>query len=301
MTSSGVANVRFESFMLSGRMGRPFEIPAPTRLEEQNGATFPQVVHLMRRLLAKDGCPWDREQDFSSLRQYLLEESCEVMDALESGDREGLREELGDLAFQIVFLCELAQREGAFGPDDVFREVIEKLVRRHPHVFSSVDARTAEQVETNWEAIKAQEKRGRPLLDNIPRSLPALLGAARMSERVARVGFDWSDAAGSRQKVDEELGELAEAIALEQLDEIEHEFGDLLFALVNYGRHLGLDAEGALQRANRRFRGRFEHVEGRVREVHGDWPRDGHKATRGISLTELSEYWDEAKERERGR
>jgi tetrapyrrole methylase family protein/MazG family protein/ATP diphosphatase len=281
-------------------MGRPFEIPEPIDLKEQSGATFPEVVKLMRRLLAKDGCPWDREQDLTSLRQYLLEESCEVMDTLESGNRQGLREELGDLAFQIVFLCELAQREGSFGPDDVFREVIEKLVRRHPHVFSNTEANTSEQVETNWEAIKAEEKRDRPLLDNIPRSLPALLGAARMSERVARVGFDWSDAEGSRLKVDEEMAELTEAIELGQLDAMEHELGDLIFALVNYGRHLGVDAEKALQRANRRFRGRFEHVEGRVREVHGDWPRDGHNATRGISLLELSEFWDEAKERERG-
>lgn len=279
-------------------MGRPFEVPETRPCNEQDGSSYPKVVELMRRLLSPDGCPWDREQSLSTLGKHLLEESCEVMDALASGDRESLREELGDLAFQVVFLSELAQREGAFGPDDVFREVIVKLVRRHPHVFSDGEAETSEDVERNWAAIKATEKQGRPLLDNIPRSLPALMGAKRVSERVASVGFDWNDSSGSWAKVEEEVGELNEAIELGSPAQMEHEFGDLLFALVNYGRHLGLDAELALHRANQRFRSRFQHVEQRVRERHGDWPQSQGKATIGIALEEMSEYWDEAKELE---
>lgn len=284
--------------MLSGHMGRPFEVPAARELAIQDGGTYPQVVALMRRLLAEDGCPWDREQTLSSLRQYVLEEACEVMDALQSGNRDSLRDELGDLAFQVVFLSELAQREGAFGHDDVFRGTIEKLVRRHPHVFGDVEVETADQVETQWDAIKAEEKRNRPLLDNIPHSLPALEGARRMSERVATVGFDWQDSTGSRAKVAEEIAELDEAVAGGNEAEIEHELGDLLFALVNYGRHLGIDPEVALGKTAQRFRARFNHVEKQVRNAYGDWPRNEGKATIGIALSELESYWQQAKEQE---
>ncbi len=280
-------------------MGEPFEIPAERPLAEQVGETFPQLGKMVRRLLAPDGCPWDREQSLSSLRKYILEEACEVMDALESGDRENLREELGDLAFQLVFLTELAQREGAFGPDDVFRDVLTKLVRRHPHVFADDQSLTTEEVEINWEKIKAEEKKGRPLLDNIARALPALECARRLSERVATVGFDWKDEVGSRAKVAEELAELDEAVAQQDQGAIEHELGDLLFSLVNFGRHLGVDPEDALRKTTHRFRTRFQHVESRVREKFGDWPRHEGKATRGVPLDALEAYWASAKELER--
>lgn len=276
-------------------MGGPFEIPKSLPLSEQQGQSYPQLVQLMRRLLAPDGCPWDREQTISSLRPYVLEEACEVMDAIEAGDLVGLREELGDLAFQIVFLSELAKDEGAFGADDVFRDVIEKLVRRHPHVFSDMELSRSSEVESNWEKIKAQEKRDRPLLDNIPRSLPALEGARRISERVATVGFDWDTTAGSRAKVEEELGELEEAVQGGSKAAMEHELGDLMFALVNYARHLDLDPEACLAKTSLRFRTRFSHVEKCVKAEHGDWPRAGVKATRGIALEELEMYWQEAK------
>lgn len=282
--------------MLSGsRMGRPFELPPPIALGDQEGQSFPRVVALMRRLLATDGCPWDREQTIASLRPYVLEEACEVMDAIESGQPQQLREELGDLAFQVVFLSELSQRNGWFGPDDVFREVCEKLVRRHPHVFGDEVATRSAQVESNWERIKADEKKDRPLLDNIPRSLPALQGARRLSERAASVGFDWQDATGSRAKVSEELDELDAAADAGQVREIEHELGDVLFALVNFARHLGVDPEVALQKTALRFRRRFEHVENRVKSTRGDWPRDGVKASTGVPLEELESYWQEAK------
>ncbi len=290
--------MRPAAVVLSGRMGRPFKVPEKRPLEQQDGSTFSQVVALMRRLLASDGCPWDREQSLSTLGQYLREETCEVLDALESGDRVNLREELGDLAFQLVFMSELAQREGSFGPDDVFREIIEKLVRRHPHVFAEVSIDSASQVESQWEAIKAEEKRNRPILDNIPRSLPALEGARRMSERVATVGFDWPDSTGSRAKVSEELLELEEAIESGSRSAIEHELGDTFFALVNYARHLKIDPEVALRKTSQRFRGRFEHVEKEVKKAHGDWPRKAGKATVGVALDELEAYWREAKELE---
>ncbi len=276
-------------------MGRPFEIPEKLPLSEQTGQSYPAMIDLMRRLLAPDGCPWDKEQTIESLRPYVLEEACEVMDAIESGSPEALREELGDLAFQVVFLSQLAQDRGWFGPDDVFREMVEKLVRRHPHVFEDLELTQAAQVESNWEKIKASEKKNRPLLDNIPRSLPALLGAQRMSERVSTVGFDWSSADGSKAKVDEELVELDEAIQTGSPAQIEHELGDLLFAVVNYARHLGVDPEAALRKTGQRFRDRFNHVEARVKATHGDWPRDGVKATRGIALAELESFWSEAK------
>lgn len=280
-------------------MGRPFPIPAQVPLAEQRGATFSDLVALMERLLAPDGCPWDREQTPETLRQYVLEEACEVIDAIDTGRPESLREELGDLALEVVFLTELMKRRGEFGHDDVFREVIEKLVRRHPHVFGESVADTSADVEERWEAIKAEEKKKRPLLDNIPRSLPALLGATRVSDRVATVGFDWEDSKGSRAKVDEEIRELDEAAHHGDRAAMEHELGDVLFALVNYARHLGLDAEQALKKTSERFRSRFHHVEDRVREVHGDWPREKGRPGKGISLSELDGYWDEAKRKER--
>lgn len=276
-------------------MGQSFDVPEPLPLAEQHGQTFSALVSLMRRLLAPDGCPWDREQDYRSLRQYVLEEACEVIDAIEADDRAALREELGDLALQVVFLSELARQEGCFGLDDVIREVVDKLVRRHPHVFGDRSAETSAEVLHNWEAIKAREKQARPLLDNIPRSLPALLGAQKMSDRVARVGFDWPDGRASRLKVQEEVDELDEALRSGDQDAIEHELGDMLFALVNLARHHGLDAERALRKCNDRFRRRFAHVERRVRGEHGDWPRQDGKPARGVPLEELEGYWQEAK------
>ncbi len=277
-------------------MGRTFDIPEPLPLEEQRGQTFPKLVELMQQLLAPGGCPWDREQDYRSLRKYVLEEACEVIDAIDNDDRAHLEEELGDLALQVVFLGELGRAEGKFGPDDVVRGIVDKLVRRHPHVFGDVDVSGSEEVLRNWETIKANEKRDRPLLDGVPRSLPALYRAQRMSDKVSRVGFDWPDGRGSRDKVTEELGELDEAIAGGDAARIEHELGDMLFALVNLARHHGVDAEMALRRTGDRFAARFGHVERRVKDKHGGWPvgEDG-KPGRGVGLEELDGYWDEAK------
>lgn len=269
---------------------------------DQDGTGVRHLVGVMRRLLEPDGCPWDREQSFETLRKYVLEEACEVIDAIDSGDRKALKEELGDLLLQVVFQAELARREGAFAIDDVSEAIVEKLVRRHPHVFGDVEGGLAggasspplvkvsgsSEVLTNWEKLKAKEKADRGILSGVPRSLPALTRAQRIGEKVERVGFDWEDHEGSKKKVFEELRELEAAIASENADAMEEEMGDALFALVNLSRHLEVDAEGALRRTIDKFTKRFAHVEARVKEKHGGW--DGK-----LPLAELDVYWEEAK------
>ncbi len=267
--------------------------PVPP-LPMQDGTTLARLVLVMRRLLAPDGCPWDREQSYETLRKYVLEEACEVIDAIDSGDRSALREELGDLILQVVFQAELARRDGAFAIDDVIAGIVDKLVTRHPHVFGDIDAKTADEVLRNWEKQKALEKKGRGILGGVPRSMPALTRAQRIGEKVARVGFDWPDARGSREKVTEEIGELDAAIASGNEAAMEEELGDVLFALVNLSRHVKIDAEGALRRTIDKFTKRFAHVEKRVNEVHGGWgdPADGDKH---LPLEVLDGYWEEAK------
>jgi tetrapyrrole methylase family protein/MazG family protein/ATP diphosphatase len=255
----------------------------------------------MQRLLAPDGCPWDREQTPETLRKYVLEEACEVIDAIDRGDMVELKEELGDLLLQVVFLGELARDRGAFGPDDVVAAIVDKLVSRHPHVFGELDLDrgegAAERVLDNWERLKAAERKGknerRGVLDTIPNSLPALTRAQRMGEKVRRVGFDWPDATGPRHKLDEELAELDAAVRAGDAGRIEAELGDALYALVNVARHHGVDAEGALRATMRKFERRFAHVERRVDEVHGGFAEKGK-----LPLEELDRYWEEAKAQE---
>jgi MazG family protein len=279
-------------------MGDSFEFPPSLPLPEQRGQTYPSLVTIMQRLLAPDGCPWDREQSYESLRKYVLEEACEVIDAIDSGSREALKDELGDLLLQVVFLGELARRDEAFGPDDVVAAIVEKLVRRHPHVFAEVQVSGSAEVLTNWDKIKLQEYGDRGLLAGLPRSFPALARAQRISEKVSKVGFDWPDARGSRDKVSEELGELDEAVAGGSQERIESELGDVLFALVNFARHHGVNAEQALRKTADRFSRRFAHVEERVKEQHGGFPQDKDgKPSAGLPLETLDRYWNEAKER----
>jgi tetrapyrrole methylase family protein/MazG family protein/ATP diphosphatase len=274
-------------------------VPAAIALPEQRGETFASLVALMQRLLAPDGCPWDREQTPATLREYVLEEACEVIDAIDRGNPAELADELGDLALQIAFLAELGRKEGAFGPDDVFRAICEKLVRRHPHVFGETVVSGSAEVLRNWDAIKRDEKKDRPLLGGIPRSFPALVRATRIGDKVRRVGFDWPDAKGSRDKVSEELRELDRAAESGDRARVAEELGDLLFALVNFARHHGIDAEEALRGTADRFERRFSHVERRVKARHGGWPRDEDgKPTVGVPLDEMDGYWNEAKAEE---
>lgn len=271
-------------------------IPAPIALEEQRGQTYPALVSVMERLLAPDGCPWDREQTFQTLRRYVLEEACEVIDAIDGGDSAELCDELGDLSLQVAFLAALGRKNAQFGPDDVIRSIVEKLVRRHPHVFGDVNVANADEVVTNWNQIKVLEKGKRKLLDGLPRALPSLYRAQRIGERVAKVGFDWEDEQGSYAKVREEIDELEHAVASEPKERVEAELGDLLLALVNYARHLGVDAEEALRKSTDRFDTRFRHVEERVEGKYGGWPE---KNGPQLSLEELDGYWEEAKRVER--
>ncbi|MEZ4440409.1 MAG: nucleoside triphosphate pyrophosphohydrolase [Polyangiaceae bacterium] len=278
-------------------MPRPFDPIEALPLTEQQGQTFPRLVELMQRLLAPDGCPWDRKQSFESLRRYVIEEAAEVVDAIDHGDRRELRDELGDLLLQVVFQCELGRAEGAFGPDDVVKAIVDKLVRRHPHVFADVEVSGADEVLENWEQIKAAERKDkqdeRGVLGSIPRALPSLLRAQRLGEKASHVGFDWSSAEGPRAKVDEELQEIDEAVAGGDRARIEAEIGDAFFALVSLARHLGVDAEASLRHANDRFLHRFGYVEARVAENHG-----GFHAGK-VRPAILEGYWHEAKERER--
>ncbi|MFO0677635.1 MAG: nucleoside triphosphate pyrophosphohydrolase [Polyangiaceae bacterium] len=288
--------------MVASRIPR-FDEKAPRPLAsvaDQDGSTLNRLVGVMRRLLADDGCPWDREQTLESLRKYVLEEACEVIDAIDAKDRPGLREELGDLLLQIVFQAEIARGEGAFAIDDVVEGIVDKLVRRHPHVFGDGSAKDAEEVLSNWEKLKAVEKKGRGILAGVPKSLPALTRSQRVGEKVARVGFDWDDVAGSRAKVAEELGELDRAIASGDKVAMEAELGDALFALVNLARHVDVDAEGALRITIDKFTRRFAHVEKRVHEVHGGWgDPGGAEGQKNLPLAVLDGYWDEAKVAER--
>ncbi len=278
-------------------MPRPFPPVKPAPLAEQRGETFPRLVELMQRLLAPDGCPWDHEQTYASLRRYVLEEAGEVVDAIDRGDKDELREELGDLALQVVFLSELARADGVFGPDDVMAGIVDKLVRRHPHVFGDVQVDGAEQALAGWERIKAAERRDKKkpggLLGTIPRSMPALVRAQRIGEKARTVGFDWPDAAGARKKVDEELCEIDRIAASGDKDALEDELGDALFAVADLARHHGVDAEAALRRTIDKFCRRFAHVERRVDERHGGF------ANGPRPLEELDGYWEEAKAAER--
>jgi MazG family protein len=259
---------------------------------KQTGVEISRLVGLMQRLLAEGGCPWDREQTLATLIPYLVEETYEVIDALHDGSVADHREELGDLLLQVVFQAELRHAEGAFGIDDVARGIVAKLVRRHPHVFGEVKARNAEEALASWSKLKAEEKaeRGRKsALDGIPRSAPALIRASRAGEKAAGVGFDWPDTAGPRQKVDEELGELDAACARGDRAEMTHELGDVLFAITNLARKLGLDPESALREATDRFGRRFRHME--------EEASAGGRALRELPLAEQDRLWEAAKKK----
>jgi tetrapyrrole methylase family protein / MazG family protein len=256
----------------------------------QTGEKLPQLVDIMRRLLAPGGCPWDREQTLETLRPFVIEEAHEVVDAIDRGDLANLREELGDLLLQIVFQSELvAQQHGAaFGIDDVIVAISEKMVRRHPHVFGDERADDSAAVLTRWEQLKAKEKLGRGVLDGVPRAMPALLRAQRVGEKAAHLGLDWPDGEGPRQKLDEELGELDEAIASGDRAAIEGELGDVLFSVVSVARKQGIDPEAALRGTLDRFSSRVARIEGTLRERELD--------PRALSAAELDQLWKEAKE-----
>jgi len=247
----------------------------------------------MRTLLGPDGCPWDREQTLQTLRQYVIEEAHEVVDAIDRGTPELLREELGDLLLQVVFQAALTEQKGWFDIDGVVDAICDKLVRRHPWVFGDEVVGDASGAVNSWEAIKAAEKQERGALDGVPVALPSLLRAVRIGEKAGAVGYDWPDAGGPRAKIDEELRELDEAAASQDRAALEHELGDVLFALATYGRKQGLDPEAALRGSLNRFSSRFEHCELAAR-ANG-------KSLRDYDAPKLDELWERAKAEERTR
>jgi len=267
--------------------------------QEAAGAWFEKLVDVMARLRAPGGCPWDREQTHATLRTYLIEEAYEVLDALDGADDVKFAEELGDLLLQVVFHAQMAKEEGRFNIVDVIREIFEKMIRRHPHVFGEKRAKDAAEVLRNWEIIKKEERRAKgavgkeaaeSLLDGVPRSLPALLEGYQLTRKAARIGFDWEDVGGIFEKLQEETEELRQVLEKRGGKEIEGEVGDILFAVVNLARFLKIDPEIAMKKASGKFCGRFRQMERMAREE-------------GTSLAELprarmEELWDEAKGRE---
>jgi len=245
------------------------------------------------------GCPWDVEQDFASIRHYTIEEAYEVADAIERGDFDDLREELGDLILQPIYHAQMASERGLFDIGDVIYAITEKLIRRHPHVFGDLDANDPEAAKVRWDAIKAQERARKAarkgettpsILDDVPHALPALARAEKLARRAARVGFDWPDAESVTQKVEEELAEVREAAESGDTGAIQAEIGDLLFAVANLARHHGIDPEAALRDANQKFTRRFSYVEQRCRE-------DG-VAVEDAGLERLDGYWNEIRARD---
>ena len=267
------------------------------------GARFDQLVDIMRTLRGPHGCPWDREQTMRSLRPFVLEETYELLDALDRGDYEALREELGDFLFEAIFLAQLAEEEGRFSIADSVKAITDKLIRRHPHVFTPdgrplAEAReeiTSAAVIEKWEDLKAKEREeGREpektILSGVPRTLPALLRAYELSSRAAAVGFDWVKPGDVVDKIEEEVRELREMAEAQPADSarVEEEMGDLLFSIVNLSRKLGVEPEAALRVASDKFQRRFDGMESQLRKVG--------RSLRQLTLNEMETAWNEQKQ-----
>jgi tetrapyrrole methylase family protein/MazG family protein len=266
---------------------------------KEAGEKFQRLVEIMARLRAPGGCPWDRKQTFETIKSYLLEETYEVMEAIDQQDWPAVAEELGDLILQPVFFAEMAREGGLFRIEDSLDAINEKLVRRHPHVFGDAQAETAEDVKVHWDRIKKREKveRGNTVtsstsvLDSVPRSIPALMEAEKVNKKAADHGFEWPDISGVVEKIQEEARELAHARESGDQQHIEHELGDLLFTVVNLARFLKVDPEQALRKTSARFRKRFAHIE---QELAASGNSLEH-----TSLERMEELWQEAKDLER--
>jgi MazG family protein len=260
------------------------------------GLAFQKLVEIMARLRGPGGCPWDREQTLESLRGFVLEETYEVLDAIDRGDHEALRGEIGDHLFEAVFLAQIEADDGRFTVADSLRAISEKLIRRHPHVFGDgrTDIDTPGKVVEQWEQIKAREQseagERRSILRGVPKAMPALLRAHEIGTRVAAVGFDWHQTADVVEKIEEEVAELRGAVTHEGRERIEEEMGDLLFAMAQLARKLGIEPESALRKANEKFTARFDAVEHAL-ETQG---RSVHDA----SLEEMEDVWRSIKARE---
>lgn len=255
--------------------------------------SFEDLVKLMTTLRGPDGCPWDRKQTLPDLKPYVIEEAYEVVDAIDRNDRAALLEEVGDLLLEAVFIAEITREEGTFDVYDSITAIHDKLVRRHPHVFGDAKADDAEQVLVNWEKLKSDERKAenKSVLSGVPRSMPALLKASRLTEKAARVGFDWRRTDDVFDKLEEEIAELREAVASGEAAKIEDEIGDLLFTIANIARKVSANPEEALQSTNRKFMRRFESMEKQVHERGQNLDQ--------LELEEMDKLWDEAKAAER--
>jgi MazG family protein len=246
---------------------------------------FSRLVSIMQRLRRE--CPWDRKQTPQTLRQYILEEAYETVEAIDNENWAELKKELGDLMLQIVFQAEIAQEKNLFILEDVIRNINDKLIRRHPHVFSTVKADDEYQVKNNWEQIKISEEKRESLLEGVPRNLSGLLRAQRIQDKAANIGFDWPEVHGVVEKVKEEISELEKALHDKNPEELENELGDLLFSLVNLARFQKLSAEDALRRTINKFISRFQYIEKKLAEQN--------KTVYQSSLDEMDRLWEEAK------
>ena len=250
-------------------------------------AAYDRLLTIMDELRAQ--CPWDKKQTMESLRYLTIEETYELGDAILENDLEEVKKELGDLLLHIVFYAKIGSETGDFDMADVTNDICEKLIRRHPHIYGDTQVQGEAEVKANWERIKLQEGK-KSVLEGVPASLPALVKANRIQEKVAGVGFDWEEPGQVLQKVLEELGELQEAMDRQEADKVESEFGDVFFSLVNYARFLGINPENALERTNKKFINRFVFLESRAGEA-------GKKLSE-MSLAEMDLYWEAAKKRE---
>jgi MazG family protein len=264
-------------------------------MTQSPGAQFERLLEIMRRLREPGGCPWDREQTRVSLKPFLVEEAYEVLEAIESADSTALQEELGDLLFQVIFHAQIAAERGEFDMAALLARLADKMVTRHPHVFGGASVATAGEALTQWETIKQREAqqagRRRSVIDGVPRALPSLLRAQRMTSKAARVNFDWPDARAAWSKVEEECREAAAALQADDHDRLQDELGDVLFSLVNVARLASIDAEEALQGAIEKFRRRFTGME-------DDLTARG-KSVSSVSQAELERSWEAVKAQER--
>jgi len=251
---------------------------------------FNDLLDIMSKLRAE--CPWDKTQTFETLRYLTIEETYELSDAVLNNNLDEIKKELGDLLLHVVFYAKIAEEKKAFSIDDVIDEISEKLISRHPHIFSDVKAENADQVKENWEAIKLKEKGRKTVLEGVPKSLPAMVKAYRIQEKARGVGFDWDNADQVLEKVIEEFREMRNELKANGTHErIEAEFGDLMFALINYARFINVNPDDALERTNQRFIKRFNHLEEQTIQKG--------KSLHEMTLDEMNVYWDEAKKNEK--
>jgi XTP/dITP diphosphohydrolase len=254
-------------------------------MEQHLSESFLRLYGIVKELRVK--CPWDREQTKESIRHLTIEETYELSDAILDNDYPEMKAELGDLFMHMIFYTSMAEDEGKFTTAEMINGICDKLIRRHPHIYGDVQAETSEKVKENWEQIKLKEKKDKGVLEGVPGGLPSLIKALRIQEKVRNVGFDWEKPEDAWDKVIEEQGELQEAIQSGDPSHVEEEFGDLLFSLVNYSRFVGVNAEDALEKTNRKFKKRFEYIEAEARKKGLN--------LKEMTLAEMDVLWNEAK------